>query len=87
MNLVRMLGALCIAAVVSSPAGAAVFDYTTTACFNIDCNHATFTGAPTDGVLSFNGANVVGTTVTSFPDTTFDLGTFSFQNIAGIGFR
>jgi hypothetical protein len=83
MNFIRVLGLLAVTALISAPASATVFDYTTSACFanSGSCNN--FQNSPSDGNLSFQGHSTTQILNNpALPDNSVNLGSFSLGGSA-----
>jgi PEP-CTERM motif len=81
MRLLRILGLFAVTALISSPAGAVTFTYTSAGCFAGSGTCSGFADQPSDGSLSFNGHATNQTlNITTFPNTAVNLGTFTLNN-------
>lgn len=80
MRLLRILGLFAATALISSPASAVTFNYTSAGCFANSGSCSQYVDQPSDGSLSFNGhATTQSLNIASFPNTTVDLGTFTLS--------
>jgi|SRR3984893_9371535 hypothetical protein len=83
MNFVRALSLLAVAALISSPASATVFNYTTSGCFANSSTCSNFSSHPSDNNLLYTALTSTQVlTNPTLPDTTVNLGSFTLTGSA-----
>jgi hypothetical protein len=83
MNFVRILGLFAVTALISSPASATIFNYTTSACFASFGSCTPNQTTPSDGNLTYHALTSTQVlTNPALPDTTVNLGSFTMPGSA-----